>query len=168
MKLRGTKFGSDTVNKLDTIVDTWQWSAFISSVSLLVPKEQLGRYGGMNQSASALSMLFAPGIAGALLSYIQLKGIFILELLTFLFAATITLSTSIPRPPKSEEGQVLLSTYLKTCPWLFLYITRACCDYVALLFIELKSVIALLQYIWYGIITKVKNNFRSGNLLISV
>ena len=53
----------------------FQWPAFIASVTLLIPKvflynlfliekAELGKYGGMNQAAPALTMLFAPAIGG--------------------------------------------------------------------------------------------------------
>lgn len=66
----------------------------------MVPKEKLGKYGGLNQAAPALSMLIGPALTGALLSLINLEGIFIIEFSTFLCAVAATAFTKIPRPIK--------------------------------------------------------------------
>ena len=37
--------------------NAFQWTALTASMPLIVPKDQLTKYGGMNQAAPALSML---------------------------------------------------------------------------------------------------------------
>ncbi len=84
-----------------------QSTAFTASVALLVPKEKLGQYGGLNQLAPALSMLIGPGLTGFLLQTIELEGIFLLEFVTFFIAVTITSVTTIPQPKRYElHGRV--------------------------------------------------------------
>src|SRR5262249_19067579 len=72
--------------------------------TLLVPKEQFGRASGMVQIAFGIQQLLAPLLAGVLLVLIRLQGIFVIDVVTFLFAIGTLLIIRIPRPATSAEG----------------------------------------------------------------
>ena len=73
-----------------------QWPTWSATVTLLVPKEQLGRASGMTQLAFAVSQVLAPLLAGALITLIGLIGVTVLDFFTFLFSAATLLAARIP------------------------------------------------------------------------
>ncbi|MGA7729832.1 MAG: MFS transporter [Chloroflexia bacterium] len=81
----------------------FQWPAYTASISLLVPKEQFGRAGGMIEFGQATAQTVSPLIAGLLLVVVQLVGVVLIDVATFLFAVTTLLLVRIPKPEKSEE-----------------------------------------------------------------
>jgi len=109
-------------NTIASLMNSFQWPAFSASISLLIPKDQLVRFGGINQAAPALSMLFAPALAGYLIQIIGLEGIFFLDFASFLFASMVTILVFIPQPPQTtegKEGQGNLLSEVKTA-WKFI------------------------------------------------
>src|SRR5207249_2454855 len=52
-----------------------QWPTWAATVTLLVPRQQLGRASGMTQLAQATSQVLAPVLAGMLIMFIGLVGI---------------------------------------------------------------------------------------------
>lgn len=73
-----------------------QWPAWAATVTLLVPRTQLGRASGLAQIAAATSQVIAPVLAGGLISIIGLVGITAIDLTTFLFAIATLLVAAIP------------------------------------------------------------------------
>ena len=84
---------------------TFQWPAFSAAMTLMLPKEQYGRANGLMQLANAASGVFAPLLAGALLSIIGLTGLMIIDVVTFAFAIGALLFVFIPQPERSEAGR---------------------------------------------------------------
>jgi MFS family permease len=110
---------------------TIQWLAYSATVTLLVPKEHLGRAGGMRQFGESLGLIVSPALAGVLLKTIQLEGVLLIDFATFLVALTTLLAVRVPKPPKSgatsrtedERGSLLRDavygwTYLTSRPGL--------------------------------------------------
>ena len=77
---------------------TVQWPAYTATTTLLVPKEHLGRANGMMQFGQAASEILAPVLAGALVGIIQLQGVILIDVATFLFAVSTLLLVRFPRP----------------------------------------------------------------------
>lgn len=102
---------------------TFQWPAYSAATSLLVPKEQLGRAGGMVQIGEAISQLIAPAMAGALVVTIGLQGVLIVDFATFMFAVLTLLLVVIPRPPASQAAPGKKSTLLQEAAFGWKYIT---------------------------------------------
>ena len=90
---------------LSAAFSTFQWPAYSAATSLLVPKEQLGRAGGMVQIGEAISHLISPALAGALFVTIGLQGVVVVDFATYIFAVLTLLVVRIPRPKASAEGQ---------------------------------------------------------------
>jgi MFS family permease len=84
---------------------TFQWPAFSAAMTLMLPKEQYGRANGLMQLAGAASGVFAPLLAGAMLSIIGLTGIMVIDVVTFAFAIGALLFVFIPQPERSAAGR---------------------------------------------------------------
>ena len=84
---------------------TFQWPAYSAVTTLLVPKDQLGRAGGMVQIGEAMSQLLAPAAAGALFVTVGLGGVIVVDFATYLFAVLTLLLVRVPSPEKSEAGE---------------------------------------------------------------
>ena len=84
---------------------TFQWPAFSAAMTLMLPKEQFGRANGMLELANSASGIFAPLLAGALLGFIGISGIMIIDIVTFAFAIGALLFVYIPQPERSAAGR---------------------------------------------------------------
>jgi MFS transporter, DHA3 family, macrolide efflux protein len=90
----------------NSIFRALQVPAYTASVSLLVPKNQLGRANGIMQLEATSSYLLSPILAGWLLENAGIVGVMVIDLVTFFFAVSIVLAVRIPRPalPKKDPG----------------------------------------------------------------
>jgi MFS transporter, DHA3 family, macrolide efflux protein len=82
-----------------------QGPAYQASVAMLIPKAHLGRANGLLELGEHLARLGAPLLAGALVAWIQLRGIVTVDFATFLFAMLTLLLIRIPRPESSGVGR---------------------------------------------------------------
>jgi len=97
---------------LSAASSSFQWPAYSAVVPQLVPKDQLGRAGGMVQIGEAISYLIGPALAGALfvLPTFGFRGILFLDFAT-LGAAILTLMVvRIPDALPSAETQEACET----------------------------------------------------------
>jgi DHA3 family macrolide efflux protein-like MFS transporter len=83
---------------ISSLMGSLQWPAFKATVSLLIPPEDLVRYGGLNQAAPALSMLLSPLAAGLMVERFGLEGAFILEFGTVIAALAVMAAAQLPSP----------------------------------------------------------------------
>ena len=113
---------------LGSIFSAFQEPAYMASITMLVPKKELGRANGMVQMGQAIEMVITPLIAGLLFVSIGITGILTIDFVTFLFAVGALLVVRIPQPEISEEhkqnGSVFSDArfgwdYLKARPGLF-------------------------------------------------
>jgi len=84
----------------------FQFPAFSAATTMLVPKDQLGRASGMTQLAGGIGQLIAPVLAGVLLTLIGLAGVFVIDVLTFVFSIITLLIITIPKPIATEDGRI--------------------------------------------------------------
>ncbi len=93
------------------IFNTLHWLAYSASITVLVPKDQLGRVNGMVQIGQAAQFL-SPVVAGGLMLVVELQGVLLIDFATFLVALVTLLISRIPMPetttPSSEEKGSLL------------------------------------------------------------
>ncbi len=88
---------------IGSIFGAFQEPAFAASVVMIVPKKDLQRANGMAQMSNALGNLVSPLLSGFLFVLVGLKGIILIDFITY-FAALFTLFISkIPMPLISEE-----------------------------------------------------------------
>ena len=83
---------------------TVQWPAFTAVTTLLIPKNSLGRANGMVQFGRATSEILAPALAGVLMGLIQLEGVILIDVVTFVFAVGTLLLVRFPQPEVSSES----------------------------------------------------------------
>ncbi|HEV8581050.1 MAG TPA: MFS transporter [Thermoanaerobaculia bacterium] len=101
--------------------------ALLSSISLLVPREQLARASGMIQTSRAAAQIIGPLSAGLLVGHMGYSGLVLCDGLSFLVAMAAILFIRIPRPSASEvkERPSMLASlafgwkYLRRLPGLF-------------------------------------------------
>ncbi len=109
---------------LSSALAAFQEPALSASVSLLVPSKQLTRANGMLSLAYDGSHMFAPVIAGALLSPIGVSGIMTIDLTSCAIAILLILALRIARPPESAAGRQARGKMSKEAIYGFRYITR--------------------------------------------
>jgi len=85
--------------------NTFQWPAYSSAISLMVPKEQYGRVNGMMSLVEMGPGVLAPMLAGALLPFIGLTGVLTIDVVTFVLAVSALMLVFIPQPKQTEEGK---------------------------------------------------------------
>ena len=83
----------------------FQWPAFSAATTLLVPKKQIGRASGLAQFAQALSLIAGPPVAALLMATVDLYGVFLLDVFSFLFSVTTLLLVRFPRAEATVEGK---------------------------------------------------------------
>ncbi len=99
-----------------------QWPAYSAATSLLVPKEHLGRAGGMVQIGEAVSQLVAPAIAGAMLVTIGLPGVLLTDFATFAFAVGTLIMVRFPPHQLHPAGQEKRTSLFKDAAFGWRYI----------------------------------------------
>jgi DHA3 family macrolide efflux protein-like MFS transporter len=104
------------------IGNTFQWPAYSAAISTMVPKEQYGRANGMMSLIEAGPGVVAPLLAGALLPFIGLTGIMLIDMVTFVFAIGTLLIVFIPQPSRTEEGRQGQGSVWKEAAYGFQYI----------------------------------------------
>ncbi|MBB5084071.1 MFS transporter [Nonomuraea endophytica] len=77
------------------ICGTFHVTVYQAMTPLLVPERHLGRVNGLMQTTFALQVA-APIVAGALMEAIGLRGVFVLDLLSFVLVACVVLSSRLP------------------------------------------------------------------------
>jgi DHA3 family macrolide efflux protein-like MFS transporter len=107
---------------LNGIGNTFQWPAYSAAISTMVPKEQYARANGMMSLVEAGPGVVAPLLAGALLPFIGLTGIMLIDVVTFVFAIGTLLIVFIPQPAHTEEGKQADGSIWKEAAYGFKYI----------------------------------------------
>lgn len=92
-----------------SVCQAFQMLIYPKAASLLVERAVLGRANGMIQFAYAVSRLIAPAAAGALIAWIALSGVLVLNLLTALFAVLtlcfVAFPAAAPAAPDAPAGR---------------------------------------------------------------
>jgi hypothetical protein len=109
-------------NVINGIGNTFQWPAYSAAISTMVPKEQYGRANGMMSLLDAGPGVLAPLLAGALLPFIKITGIMLIDVFTFLVAIGALLIVHVPQPERTVEGKAGQGSLLKESAYGFKYI----------------------------------------------
>jgi len=109
-----------------SVLGTFQWPAYKTATTLIIPQNQLTRANSMIQIGVAASQLISPFLAGLLLVSIGLNGIFIIDIATFSFAFLTLISIRFPEietnPDKKFEFNTLIAEFL--CGWNYVATRR--------------------------------------------
>ena len=92
------------VTAIAATANTFQWPAYSAATTMLVPKAQLGRSGGMVQIGEALSQLVTPAVAGVLYVSVGMKSIVMIDLATLFIAIGTLLICRIPTPESRDNA----------------------------------------------------------------
>ncbi len=111
------------VSALLSTFSAFQWPAYTAATTLLVPKQYLGRAGGMVQMEQGIVQLLAPILAGLLLEIIQLQGIVLLDMAACLFALVTLLSVHFPRASATPAGKPDKDSLLHEIAYGWTYLT---------------------------------------------
>ncbi len=98
---------------------SFQFPAYSASISLMLPKSQFTRANSMLGLAGSISTVFAPIAAGALLAFIQLEGILVIDIVTFTFAISALLFVAIPQPETHHLEAAKKRSLLSDCTFGF-------------------------------------------------
>ena len=144
----------------------FQWPAYSAATTLLVPKKHLGRASGMIQFAQALGQLLAPVLGGVLLGVIQLSGIFVLDLSSFIFALTTLLLVRFPDHKVTQSQETNKTSLLTQAVYSFNYLTaRSGLLALSLFFASSNFLVGMLQVLTYPLILSFASPAQLGTLL---
>ncbi len=101
---------------------TFQWPAYSAAISVMLPKEQYGRANGMMSLIEAGPGVVSPFLAGALLPFIKIGGILLVDTVTFATAILALAVVFVPQPSKSTEAHEAGGSFWKEAAFGFRYI----------------------------------------------
>jgi hypothetical protein len=110
--------------RLERAQRCFQYPAYSAAVTTMLSKEDYARAEGMLGSVRALSGILAPIFAAALLGRIDLSGIMLIDLATFLFAFGTLLVIHIPQPRQTATGLESKGTLWQEIQFGFRYINE--------------------------------------------
>ena len=96
---------------LRSLGGAFHWPAMSASTSLMVPKEQLSRVAGMQQTLQGLVSIVAPPTGAVLIGILPTQGVLMIDVVTALMAILPLLFISIPQPSRqqTENGEHVTS-----------------------------------------------------------
>jgi DHA3 family macrolide efflux protein-like MFS transporter len=86
------------ISTLHSVFGTFQDPAYRASITMIVPKKDLARAGGIQQIGGATQSIVIPLLAGLLYGLIGLRGVIIIDFVTFFFAIGALMFVAIPQP----------------------------------------------------------------------
>ncbi len=101
---------------------TFQWPAYSAAISVMIRKEQYGRANGMMSLIEAGPGVISPFLAGALIPFIKIGGILLVDTVTFWLAILALSVVFVPQPPKTAEGHEAGGSFWKQAAFGFKYI----------------------------------------------
>jgi len=90
------------VSFVGSVTQAFQEPAYSASVTMLVPKKQLTRAGGLIQLGQSIEQILTPLAAGFLYALIGLTGLFMINFVTCLPAVVTLLIVRIPQPQRED------------------------------------------------------------------
>jgi MFS family permease len=106
------------------VFQAFQWPAFSATISVMLPKEQYARANGMLELARAGSGILAPVLAGALIGFLGISWVLVIDIFTFIFAIGALLVIHVPQPKVTTEGLESQGSIWKEAGYGFKYIWR--------------------------------------------
>jgi MFS transporter, DHA3 family, macrolide efflux protein len=135
---------------LISTLSAFQWPAYTAATTLLIPKQHLGRAGGMLQMGQGVVQLVAPVLGGLLLEIIQLQGVVLLEAGTCLFALVTLLSVRFPRASTTPAGKPEKDSLLREVAYGWGYLTSQPGLLALLIFFTVSSFLAGIVGVLFG------------------
>jgi DHA3 family macrolide efflux protein-like MFS transporter len=111
------------VAAINSTLSAFQWPAYTAATTLLIPKQHLGRAGGMLQMGQAIVQLGAPGLGSLLLEIIQLQGVILLDFIACFFALATLLCVRFPKTKATPIGGPEKDSLLHEVAYGWAYLT---------------------------------------------
>jgi DHA3 family macrolide efflux protein-like MFS transporter len=87
-----------------SVASAFQRPAFLSTMSLMVPKEHLARINGVTQAIFGIGNIGAPIFGAILLALVPMYAVLSVDLVTAAIAISAVLVTRIPQPTRADIG----------------------------------------------------------------
>ncbi len=100
----------------------FQFPAYSAAVTMLLNRKNYARASGMFAMGESAAQIFAPAVAGALIPFIGIGGILMIDIATFSFSILAISTVFIPAPKRTEEGQQGKGNLLGEAAYGFRYI----------------------------------------------
>ncbi|MBA7596222.1 Enterobactin exporter EntS [subsurface metagenome] len=78
----------------------FHWTSMQASTSLMVPREQIARVAGLNQSVSGIASILAPPMGALLIEILPIQYVLGIDIVTAVFAIVPLLVIRVPQPPQ--------------------------------------------------------------------
>lgn len=88
---------------LSGVFSAFQLPAYGAAITLMVDKDQYARASGFVQLAGSVGRIAAPAAAAALVVWVGLTPLFIIDFLTFIIAVVTLMAVRFPSPPPAER-----------------------------------------------------------------
>jgi MFS family permease len=111
------------VAAINSTLSAFLWPAYTAATTLLIPKQHLGRAGGMLQMGQAIVQLSAPGLGSLLLEIIQLQGVILFEFTACFFALATLLCVRFPKIKTTPTGGSEKDSLLHEVAYGWAYLT---------------------------------------------
>jgi DHA3 family macrolide efflux protein-like MFS transporter len=85
-----------------SIGGTFHWPAMSASTSLMVPKDQLARVAGINQTMHGILQIISPPLGALFISLMPVHGIMAIDVISAAFAIVPLFFVHIPQPERRE------------------------------------------------------------------
>jgi DHA3 family macrolide efflux protein-like MFS transporter len=102
----------------------FHWPAMQASTSLMVPKEQLSRVAGLNQTLNGAMNILAPALGALVVSIMPLYGVMLIDVVTAALAVSILSFVHVPQPDKPQTAEDGPKSLLRDVHEAFHYIGR--------------------------------------------
>lgn len=149
-----------------SIISTFMGLVYSTVITLLVPKQHLGRSSGMTYTAQAASQVLPPLIAGALVATIDIQGIILIDYVSYLFAIATVLLVHIPLPQASEAAPARRQALLRDATYGWNYVKmRPGLLALMLYFASVNFVVGLARILFYPMILSFTTTGVLGTIL---
>ena len=102
--------------------ESFQFPAYSAAITTMVEKRHYTRANAMLGTVHSASMIIAPASAAALLGFIGIDGIMIIDIATFIFAIGMLLLVTIPNPAETAVGRASRGSLPQELTFGFRYI----------------------------------------------
>jgi len=125
------------------VFGSFQFPAYNAAITTMIPKKHYGRANAMVGMAGSATEIIAPILAGLFLAVLGIRGILVLDIVTFVFAVLVLLCVTIPRPEQTSHGREARGSVWAESLYGFKYMLKHR-SFLALLLLILGANITLL------------------------
>ena len=106
------------------VFGSFQFPAYTAAITTMIPKKHYGRANAMVGMARSATQVIAPIMAGALLLPLGIRGVLMLDIVTFVVAIALLLLVMIPKPEATREGKRARGKLLSESLFGFKYVFK--------------------------------------------